>query len=75
MLKVALQFQSDGLLKHLWLLNRVQIALHQGSNSLPHSLLAHLEGVADLDLFNARQRVLPGDRLSWLQSPDAVVVL
>lgn len=72
---MALQLQCNGLLKHLWLLNRVQIALHQGSNSLPHSFLAHLEGVADLDLFYARQRVLPGDRLSWLQSPDAIVVL
>lgn len=74
-LKMGLQLQSNGLLEHLRLLNRGQIALHQRADGLPHGFLAHLERVADLDLFDPSQRILPRNALPRLQPLHLVVVL
>ena len=72
---MGLKLHRDGLLEHLRFLNRVQVALHQRADGLAHGFLAHLERVADLDLFDPSQGVLPRNGLARLQPLHLIVVL
>jgi len=58
---VPLKLHCDRLLEHLRLFDRFQVTLHERANSLAHSLLTHLEGVTNLDLFDASQRIFARD--------------
>ena len=57
------------------MLDRTQVALHERADSRAFGFLAHLEGVADFDVFDAIEGIFARDRLIRHQSAHLIIVL